>query len=114
MSRPPLELGAVFQMEWSENPVRVIAFDADVVMYDTWWPRKSGWAMGKLTGTFTYYRVPRELFVGKARYVRVDEYTPQQAAVHRPDLPFSIAQCESMSWYEERPETDATGSRSML
>ncbi len=99
-----VELGAVFQVGWSENPVRVIAFDSSVVMYDTWWPHRSAWGMEKLSGTFSYYRLSRSIFESKARLLRVEPYTPAEAEAHRPDLPFSFAQRASLSWYSSWPQ----------
>ncbi|WP_175759950.1 hypothetical protein [Burkholderia ambifaria] len=105
MNYPPLELGAVFQTDWTEHPIRVIAFDADAVMYDAWWPHKQAWGMENLSGTFSYYRVRRTLFLSRAHYLRTDEYTELEASIHRPDLPLAYAQFESLNWYDQRPES---------
>ena len=94
-----LELGAVFKTAWSADPIRVIAFDSSVVMYDTWWPHRSAWGMAKLSGTFSYYRLPRPLFDEKSEFLRVEPYSSDESNVHRPDLPFSFAQHTSLSWY---------------
>ncbi|HEB3529188.1 hypothetical protein KDX20_33020 [Burkholderia cenocepacia] len=103
MNYPPLELGAVFQTDWTELPIRVIAFDAEVVMYDAWWPHKQAWGMENLSGTFSYYRVRRPLFLSRAHYLRTDEYTELEASIHRPDLPLAYAQFELLNWYDQRP-----------
>jgi hypothetical protein len=100
MTPPRIALGAVYDVLWSPNSVRVVAFDRDIVMYDTWWPHKGAWAMARLRGTFTYYRVWRDYFEAHSRYVRADPLTEQERQVHRPDLPFAFAQRPSLSWYE--------------
>lgn len=105
MKRPPLELGAIFQTDWTEHPVRIIAFDADVVMYDAWWPHKQAWGMENLSGTFTYYRVRRSVFLSRAHYLRTDEYTELEASIHRPDLPLAYARFESLNWHEQSPRS---------
>lgn len=105
MKTPLIELGAVFQTEWSENPIRVIAFDSSVVMYDAWWPHKSAWGMEKLTGNVSYYRLPLALLMQKAKYLRTDKYTDQEATVHRPDLPFAFAQYDLLDWYAQSPKS---------
>ena len=105
MKTPPIELGAVFQTDWSENPIRVIAFDSSVVMYDAWWPHKAAWGMEKLIGKFSYYRLPLALLLQKSKYLRTDKYTDQETTVHRPDLPFAFAQCDLLDWYAQRPKS---------
>jgi hypothetical protein len=51
MNTPSLALGAVYEAQWSPEPVRIVALDESVVMYDTWWPHKQSWAMSKLLGS---------------------------------------------------------------
>ncbi len=104
MKPSSLALGAVFNAQWSPEPVRVVAFDESVVMYDTWWPHKHSWAMSKLLGSFTYYRLPRTYFESHATYLRTDLYSQQEQAVHRPDLPFQFAQRSQLSWYDPWPD----------
>jgi hypothetical protein len=55
MHSQQIALGSVYETEPSPNPVRVVVFDDQVVMYDTWWPHKGACAMAKLLGAFTYY-----------------------------------------------------------
>jgi len=105
MSASSIELGAVFQADGDQNPIRVIAFDDDVVMYDAWWPHIQAWGMTKLTGTVFYYRLPRDWFDRRMRYLRTEEYTEKERSVHRPDLPLSFALHDSMSWYSQRPDS---------
>lgn len=98
-----LELGAVFRLPWAVDLVRVIAFDEDVVMYDVWWPHKSAWGLAKPPSKVAYYRLPRNLFVQKATFERLDPYSAEEHALHRPGLPFSFAQCAALSWYGQSP-----------
>jgi len=96
-----LQLGAVFKVDWFEAPVRVLAFDAAEVIYDAWWPGVSAWGLAKLGGTFSYLRVPRRFFEKTATFLRIEEYTQEEAEVHRPDLPLSFARNHFLSWYSE-------------
>jgi hypothetical protein len=99
----PLELGAVFELPWAKGPVRVIAFDESVVMYDVWWPDKNAWSLAKPPSKVAYYRLPRSLFLQRASFERLDPYAAEEHALHRPDLPFSFAQCAGLSWYGQVP-----------
>jgi len=80
--------------------MRVIAFDSAEVMYDVWWPDRAAWGMARLLGDFTYYRLPRHYVEANARYIRIDSLSEMELRVHRPDLPFAVAQREDVSWYE--------------
>jgi hypothetical protein len=100
MHSPQITLGCVYEMESFPNPVRIVAFDDQVVMYDTWWPHRGAWAMAKLLGAFVYYRMPRTVFEAHSRFVRNEPLSEQELNVHRPDLPFAFAQRSDLSWYE--------------
>jgi len=102
--RSSIELGAVFQFDWDERPIRVIAFDDDVVMYDSWWESTNSWA--KLTWRFFYYRTRRDFFETRSRYLRTDPYTEEEYNVHRPDLPLAFATHDSLSWYTQQPNSE--------
>ena len=93
-------LGVVFEIESSPHTMRVIAYDDAEVMYDVWWPHKNAWAMAKLQGDFTYYRLPRDYVEADARHIRTDPLSGGELQVHRPDLPFAVAQREGTSWYD--------------
>ena len=99
-SRRQIALGAVFEIESSPYAMRVIAFDDAEVMYDVWWPHRQAWGMAKLLGDFTCCRLPRQYVEADARYIRTDSLSELELAVHRPDLPFAIAQRKDFSWYE--------------
>ena len=105
MSTSTITLGAVFQSDWSQEPVRVIAFDAHVVMYDTWWSHRGAWGMSKLLGNYSYYRLQRSYFEEHVSLLRVDPFSEKEALVHRPDLPFAFGVCQSLSWYEKWPDS---------
>lgn len=93
-------LGGVYELRDLADPVRVIAFDRHVVIYDTWCSHKNVWAMARLSGRYSYYRLPTDYFERHSLYLRADELTQHESDVHRPDLPFAIAQHEDLSWYE--------------
>jgi hypothetical protein len=114
MSAYTVTLGAVFQTDWSQEPVRVIAFDAHVVMYDTWWPHRSSWGMSKLLGNYSYYRLQREYFEAHARPLKLEPLSEKEVLVHRPDLPFAFATRQSLSWYDKWPENVQTENEHSL
>ena len=114
MSASAVTLGAVFQSDWSPEPIRVVAFDSNVVMYDTWWPHRSSWGMAKLLGSYSYYRLHRAFFEQHARHLRVDPLSEKEMLVHRPDLPFAFGVRESLSWYDKWPEDVGAESESSL
>ncbi|MYM36424.1 hypothetical protein GTP38_19020 [Duganella sp. FT94W] len=93
-----LELGAVFQPEWDARPIRVLAFDSEQVMYDSWLPHASKWGIDSLSRRISYYRIRTSFLLNKASYLRTEIYTEQERAVHRPDLPFSFARIDSLEW----------------
>jgi hypothetical protein len=96
-----MNLGAVFEVDWTPEPVRVIAFDRHVVMYDTWWSHRGSWGMSKLLGKYSYYRLHRDYFEEHASLLRSEPLTEQEVQVHRPDLPLAFAARQSLSWYEQ-------------
>lgn len=96
-----ISLGVVFEIESSPYAMRVIAYDDAEVMYDVWWPHKNAWAMARLLGDFTYYRLPRSYVEANARYMRIDPLSEKELQIHRPDLPFAVAQREGTSWYDQ-------------
>ncbi len=101
-----IELGAVFRLPWGADLVRVLAFDQRVVMYDVWWSHKNAWRLAKPPSNVTYYRLPRDLFEEMAKFERFDPYSPEEFALHQPQLPFSFAQSASLSWYGFPPSVD--------
>jgi hypothetical protein len=95
-----IALGVVFEIDSSPYPMRVIAYDDAEVMYDVWWPHKNAWAMASLLGNFTYYRLARDYVEANGRGIRIDPLSDKEQQIHRPDLPFAVAQRESISWYD--------------
>jgi hypothetical protein len=114
MSTSALALGAVFETDWSPEPIRVIAFDGHVVMYDTWWSHRGSWAMAKLLGNYSYYRLPRSHFEEHASFLRLEPLSEKELQVHRPDLPFAFATRESLSWYDKWPQNVHTKNEQSL
>ena len=105
-------LDGVYELPDVSDPVRVIVFDRNVVMYDTWWSHKNAWSMACLTGRYSYYRLPTGYFERHSRYLRTDALTQLEIDIHRPDLPFAIAQHEDLSWHEEWGRDGAVGGLS--
>lgn len=109
-----IALGVVFEIDSSPYPMRVIAYDDAEIMYDVWWPHKNAWAMASLVGSFTYYRLPRDYVEAHARGIRIDPLSDKERQVHRPDLPFAVAQRESTSWYDRPWAEDVFGTTPVL
>lgn len=103
MPKPPIELGAVYQTDFSEHPIRVIAFDESTAMYDVWWPHAESWGLMNWRRATTYYRVPVELLATRAHFVRVEAYTESEFKLHRPDLPFALGRFEQINWTASPP-----------
>ena len=114
MNTSTLSLGAVFTADWTAEPVRVIAFDRHVVMYDTWWSHRDSWGMSKLLGRHSYYRLHRGYFEDHVSLLRSEPLTEQEVQVHRPDLPFAFAIRESLSWYANWPTDMHIGGEQTL
>ncbi len=98
-----LELGAVYQTEWGNDPLRVIAFDAEVVMYGAWLAYANAWSSDS-PKPMSYYRLPTSLLMGSSTYIRTDPYTDAEFRRHRPDLPLSLARHLHLSWTAESPD----------
>jgi len=113
-----LHLGAVFQPDWNDCPIRVLVFDHVEVMYDYWLHEENKWSLSSLKGTLHYYRHSTEFLLKRAKYVRTDSLTPEEFKIHRPDLPLRIAQSAnskfsalfSASLHEFTNVTDANNS----
>lgn len=98
MNSDELQVGAVFQREWDNSPIRIIAFDDEQVMYDCWWPHVPGWGIDSLNRTIAFYRLPRSLLLNKSRYLITEKYTKAELSVLRPDLPFGLARSVDLQW----------------
>jgi len=110
MTSSPIELGAVYRYDGFEHPIRVIAFDNDLVMYDTWWPHEKAWGLAMLKRSISYYRLPWKRFASLATYLRTEEYTQAEFKIHRPDLPMAFGQYLNIQWHDKAPETIARAS----
>ncbi|MEV0430434.1 hypothetical protein [Micromonospora sp. NPDC050495] len=109
-------MGAVLRWPHDDRPLRVIAHDRGVVMYDTWWPHLGRWGLADLGEVkkrrVSYYVATASALTEKAAYVRSEPLTKDEVALHRPDLPFAVGQCEVLSWPAEAPEsTEALARR---
>jgi hypothetical protein len=105
-------VGTVFEFDHDERPKRVLMHDAEVVMYDGWRPHLDSWSLGDLRAVrrkgIHYYVTTVDVVIEKARYLRADPLTTDEVDLHRPDLPFAIAQCPSLSWSAETNEAVTT------
>lgn len=111
MERTWVEVGAVYRWSHDDRPCRVLIHDTDVVMYDGWWPDLEDWGLAKLQEIkrqrINYYVTLISAVMEKATYLRTEPLTDDEVAMHRPDLPFSLAQCAAMQWPAELPRTAA-------
>ena len=94
-----LQLGDVYRLRDSSQLVRVIAFDDEVVMYDVWWPDVDAWSLHKSKRSGSYFRTTIDVFLMEWEFLRAGPYTAVEASLHRPDLPFSVANYETPTWY---------------
>jgi hypothetical protein len=105
MRIPAIELGAVFQPDWDERPIRVLVFDEVETLYDCWWPHNNAWGLSKLPGNASYYRIPTPFLKARAARLRLEPLTPAEFAVHRPDLPLRLCRVRNLQWTAERYPT---------
>ena len=98
----PIELGAVYQTEWGNDPLRVIAFDDEVTMYGAWHSYANAWSSDSHK-SMSYYRLPTPLLVERSTYIRTDAYTDAEFKRHRPDLPLSLARRLDLAWTSGLP-----------
>ncbi len=102
-----VQVGAVFRWSHDDRPGRVLVHDRDVVMYDTWWPHLRRWGLADMQLTrkdrLGYYVALTSTLAEHASYVRLEPLTDDEAAIHRPDLPFALGQCAAISWPSKVP-----------
>jgi hypothetical protein len=112
-----IEPGAVFRFPHDDRPNRMLLHDGDVVMYDAWWPHLDGWGLADLEAIkrkrISYYVATVATVVEKATYLRSDPLSADERAVHRPDLPYTVAQDTAISWSSGNTGW-LTGARSPL
>ncbi|GAA2398044.1 hypothetical protein GCM10010191_00910 [Actinomadura vinacea] len=108
MDRAQVEAGTVFAWPGDERPMRVLLRDAEVAMYDAWWPHLQTWGLGDLKRTrrkrVSYYVTDVTTLAAKATFLRTEPLTDDETALHRPDLRFSLAQCAEVQWPAEAPD----------
>jgi hypothetical protein len=114
-----VEVGAVLRWAHDDRPFRVLAYDSGVAMYDTWWPHLGNWGLANLGEVkkrrVNYYVATASTVAEKATFIRSEPLTEAEISLHRPDLPFAVAQCQPVSWPVEAPgsaEASARGWRS--
>lgn len=114
MNSVSIRLGDVYDYNHPSGPLRVIAFDSDVVMYDMWLAHKNSWRMSNFFGEFTFYRLERNYFEANTRYLRSEPLSEFEVNVFRPDLPFAFARDKHLSWYENLPSVQRSGDKQIL
>jgi hypothetical protein len=97
-----ITVGAVFRLPHDERPDRVLVHADGVVMYDYWLPHRDAWNMADLAEvrrkTVTYYLTTSSGLSAKADHLRNEPLTAEEAALHRPDLPFAAVQQDGLDW----------------
>jgi hypothetical protein len=110
-----VEVGAVLRWAHDDRPFRVLACDSGVAMYDTWWPHVGNWGLANLDEVkkrrVNYSVVTTSTVAEKATFVRSEPLTEAEISLHRPDLPFAVAQCQVLSWPGEAPESAEASAR---
>lgn len=94
-----LSLGAVFEVQHSDKPCRVLAFDELEVFYDAYRGAglsEEGWTFGLSGRECIYYRHATPLFLDSAKKLRVDPPSPDAMALHRPDLPLRFGRSRQL------------------
>lgn len=86
---------------FKDRPMRVLAYDERIVMYDSWWSGINKWTFTNFISEGSYYQLPTEFFIEHTDFVRLDELSQTEFEIHRPDLPFSICKVETMGWNME-------------
>ncbi|WP_406081291.1 hypothetical protein [Micromonospora sp. NBC_00858] len=106
-----VEAGAVFRWPDRDGLMRALVHDGAVVMYDAWWSHLGNWGLADpqkvKQGRVSYYVVHSSVLAEKATFVRSEPLTADERAVHRPDLPFAVAQSARLSWPAEVSQTPA-------
>ncbi|MGK5550736.1 hypothetical protein ACSNOI_03900 [Actinomadura kijaniata] len=114
MERAQVKVGTVYK--WSDNDLpthvfRILIVDADIAMCDNWWPHLNSWGLADLGKTrrqrITLGPTPISTIMRKGTYLRTEPLTEAEAALFRPDLPFSVMRCAAMQWPETVPPTAA-------
>ncbi|MEU5788697.1 hypothetical protein ABZ754_13335 [Micromonospora purpureochromogenes] len=86
-----------------------------MALYDTWWPHLGNWGLANLgeikKRRVSYYVATALTLAEKATYVRSEPLTEVERALHRPDLPFAVAQRQVLSWPAEAPESPEASAR---
>jgi hypothetical protein len=107
MDHGRIELGAVYRWSHDDRLMRVLMHDDSVVMYDAWWEHLGNWGLADLQQVkkkrIHYYVTTVGTVLEKAAYVRTEPLSGDEITLHRPDLPFSFAQCAAVSWPAEIP-----------
>lgn len=71
-------------------------------MYDAWWPDIKTWGLRNLDEVkrqrVRYYVTSVSAIVTKASFLDPDPLTPEEYAVHRPDLPFKALRDPVATW----------------
>jgi hypothetical protein len=114
MNSLSIKLGDVYDYNHPSGPLRVIAFDSEIVMYDIWLIHKNSWRMSSLGGVFAFYRLERNYFEANTRYLRHEPLSELEANVFRPDLPFAFARNQHLSWYENLPSNQRIDNGQVL
>ncbi|GAA0535725.1 hypothetical protein GCM10010172_16250 [Paractinoplanes ferrugineus] len=111
MESSRIALGAVFRWPHDERPGRILVYDGSVVMYDSWWPHLSNWGLADLSesrrGIVNYYVTTSSVVAMKASYLREAPISPEEASLHRPDLPFAVMREQRLTWPVQASEISA-------
>jgi len=98
--------GGVYKTILSNEPVRVLAFDAIEVFYDAYWSTLNKWTFASsLKRRGTYYRTSPNIFLKDATFLTEQHLTEDEFKVFRPDLPFRLCRNKKITWTDKMFQT---------
>ena len=108
MDLESFEPGCVRRRINDGRPIRIVTCADGMVQYDVWQPTENGWGMRdlKVIGrkNISYYTTTVASLDRISTFTGREPLTPEEAAIHRPDLPFTAAHSETQAWSTVDPE----------
>ena len=114
MQKSAIHIGAVIELQLDKRLIRIIAFDENEVLYEAWRDETPEWRINNLKRTIYYMRLPVSIILDDGVYVKTENYTTEETAIHRPDLPFRLAQSTFLEWSANAPPAFEQFSKGLL
>jgi hypothetical protein len=90
---------------WTRNnaSIRILVHSDGMVQYDAWRADLNAWGMRDIQAlqrkNVYYYTIRAELLDARSKFAERDPLNPEEAGIHRPDLPFTAARSKTQSWH---------------